>query len=308
MRIVVMGAGGVGGYFGGQLAKAGHDVIFVARGAHLAALQERGLTVESSVAPLALSSVNAVEQPPFAASADVVMFCVKMWDAESAAHQLAPLLAKGGIVIPFQNGVESHLILRRALGIERVAGGVAHISVTIRSPSVIAHTGTTARLRVGSFSGETWEPVRAFAEAGRAAGVDVNAVPDITRSLWEKFVLLVAMSGVCSLARQPIGVVRTNPELRTMLVASMQETVAVARTQGIAFADDFADKQMRFIDELPPAMRPSMLHDLNAGKPLEAPWLAGAVARMGNEAKIAVPVSTTIFAALKPWRNGAQRV
>ncbi len=305
MRIVVMGAGGVGGYFGGQLAKAGHEVIFVARGAHLAALQERGLKVESSIAPLALTRVNAVEAPLATAPADVVMFCVKLWDAESAAAQLAPVLAKGGVVIPFQNGVESHLILRRALGAERVAGGVAHISATIRSPGVIAHTGSMARLRVGSFNGETPEQVRAFADAGRAAGIDISAVPDIARSLWEKFVLLVAMSGVCSLARQPIGVVRREPELRSTLLASMLETVAVARTQGIAFADDFAGKEMSFIDELPPAMRPSMLNDLIAGKPLEAPWLAGAVARMGNEAKIAVPVNATIFAALKPWLNGA---
>ena len=306
MRILVMGAGGVGGYFGASYAKAGHDVVFVARGRHLAALREHGLRVESAVAPAQLA-VNATDDPASAGAVDVVMFCTKLWDVESAAAQIAPVLKNGGIVIPFQNGVDCPAILRRVLGAERVAGGVAQIGAMIKVPGVIAHTGTMARLRVGAFGPALAAKVSAFAEAGRAAGIDIEAVDDIERELWTKFVFLVALSGVTCLARQPIGVVRSDPQLRETLAASMRETVAVARANGIALADDFVDRQMKFIDGLPAEMRSSMLNDLVAGNRLEAPWLAGAVARMAQAAGLPAAVNTTIYAAMKPYVNGVAR-
>jgi len=306
MRIAVMGAGGVGGYFGAQLAKAGHEVAFIARGAHLAALREHGLTVESAVAPVKSLPVRAVDDPAQLSPVDVVMFCFKLWDVESAAPKVAPLLAAGGVVIPFQNGVESHEMLARALGAERVAGGVAHIGAVIRAPGVIAHTGTMAKLRVGAFDERQQPLLREFVAAGRAAGIDVDNVDDIRRSLWEKFVFLVAMSGATSLARQPIGVVRADADLRGVLAASMGETVAVAAAQGVVFEDGFVDRQMAFVDGLPAEMRSSMLNDLVAGNRLEAPWLAGAVARMAAAAGLKAPVNTTIYAAVKPYLGGAR--
>ena len=305
MRIAVMGAGGVGGYFGAQFVRAGHDVVFIARGAHLAALRERGLTVESAVGPVQSMKVAAAAGAAELAPVDVVMFCVKLWDVESAAKQLPPLLAAGGIAIPFQNGVESHEVLTRALGPQRVAGGVAQIAAVIRAPGVIAHTGTMARLRVGAFAGGPRAAVQAFVDAGRSAGINIESVDDINRALWEKFVFLAAMSGVTALARQPIGVVRADADLRATIAASMRETVAVAATQGVAFDDAFVDRQMDFVDGLPAEMRSSMLNDLLAGNRLEAPWLAGAVARMAAAARIAAPVNATIYAALKPYIDGA---
>jgi 2-dehydropantoate 2-reductase len=304
MRIAVMGAGGVGGYFGAQFARAGHDVAFVARGAHLAALRAGGLTVESAVAPVQSLPVQAVEDPATLAPVDVVMFCVKLWDVEALAPKIAPLLAGGGIVIPFQNGVESHRVLMRVLGEDRVAGGVAHIGAVIKAPGVIAHTGTMARLRVGAFAGGPQAAVQAFADAGRSAGIQVDAVDDIARALWEKFVFLAAMSGVTALARQPIGVVRADPDLRAALAAAMRETVAVAAAQGIVFDEGFVERQMGFVDGLPAEMRSSMLNDLVAGNRLEAPWLAGAVARMAAAAGLEAPVNATIHAAMKPYVNG----
>lgn len=306
MRIAVMGAGGVGGYFGAQLARAGHEVAFVARGRHLAALREHGLTVESAVGPVQSMAVVATDSPADLAPVDVVMFCVKLWDVEAAAAALAPLLAAGGVAIPFQNGVESHEMLKRVLGAEQVAGGVAQIGAVIRAPGVIGHTGTMAKLRVGAFGGGPQARLREFVAAGKAAGIDIEYVDDIRRALWEKFVFLVAMSGATALARQPIGVVRADADLRAVLDASMRETVAVAATQGVGFDEKFVDRQMAFVDNLPAEMRTSMLNDLVAGNRLEAPWLAGAVARMAAAAGVPAPVNATIYAALKPYLGGAR--
>lgn len=305
MRILVMGAGGVGGYFGALYAKAGHEVTFVARGAHLATLRAQGLKVESGVTPLHLASLRATDDPASAGAVDVVMFCTKLWDVESAGRQIAPLVAKGGIVIPFQNGVDSHAILQRLLGPERVAGGVAQIAATIKAPGVIAHTGTMARLQVGAFTPALAEPVRAFAAAGQAAGVNIDAVDDIERALWQKFAMLAALSGTTCLARQPVGVIRADPDLRATFTAAVREATAVAQSKGIALGADFVERQLGFLDGLPAEMRSSMLNDLAAGNRLEAPWLSGAVARMAQELNLAAPVSATIYAAMKPYLNGA---
>jgi 2-dehydropantoate 2-reductase len=306
MRIAVMGAGGVGGYFGGQLARAGHEVAFIARGRHLAALRGQGLTVDSAVGPVQALPVAATDDPAELAPADVVLFCVKLWDVEASAAGLAPLLSAGGIVIPFQNGVESHQMLARALGAGRVAGGVAHIGAVIRAPGVIAHTGTMAKLRVGAFEAAQEPRLAEFVAAGKAAGIDIECVDDIRRSLWEKFVFLVAMSGATALARQPIGVVRADADLREVLAAAMRETVAVAAAHGVVFGETFVDRQMSFVDGLPAEMRSSMLNDLLAGNRLEAPWLAGAVARMAKAAGLQAPVNATVYAALKPYLGGAR--
>jgi 2-dehydropantoate 2-reductase len=307
MRIAVFGAGGVGGYFGAQLAKAGHDVAFIARGKHLAALRAHGLRIESAAAPVQLAPVVATDDPSALGAVDVVMFCPKLWDVEAAARQVAPLVAQG-TVIPFQNGVESHEILQRALGAERVAGGVAHIAATINAPGVIAHTGTLARLRVGTFpdaSATTKARVQAFVDAGRDAGIDIDAVPDITRALWEKFVFLVALSGVTCLARQPVGMIRADPDLRATLLASMEETVAVALARGVDIERDLAARQLGFVDNLPAEMRSSMLNDLAQGNRLEAPWLSGAVVRFAQALDLPAPVNRTLYAAMKPYVGGS---
>ena len=309
MRIAVIGAGGVGGYFGAKLAQAGNDVVFVARGAHLAALRASGLRVTSAGGDVVLPRVAATDDPSTLAPADAVMFCVKLWDVEGAAAKIAPLVAHGGAVIPFQNGIDSPEILARALGAEHVLGGVAYIAAAIAAPGVIGHVGSMARLRVGAFEGAVpasrervlASKARGFVDACRAAGIDAQLAPDIRRALWEKFVFLNALAGVTCLARQPVGGIRGDPELRTVFEAAMAEGVAVARTRGVDLGDDFVSAQMRFLDGLPADMRSSMLNDLGAGHRLEAPWLCGRVAALAAEAGIAAPVNATIYAALKPY-------
>jgi len=305
MRIAVVGAGGVGGYFGARLALAGNEVTFVARGRHLAALRASGLSVETTGTTLRVEAVRATDDVATIGPVDVAMSCVKLWDVQPTAPALAPLLAEGGVVIPFQNGVDAPEMLRHALGRDRVLGGVAYIAAAIRAPGVIAHTGTMARLRVGAFDNAQTPRAEAFVDACRAAGIQCDLAPDIRRALWEKFVFLSALSGCTSLARQPVGVVRSDPDLRAAFQAAMQEAFDVSRARAPGLADDFVQQQMKMLDSLPAEMRSSMLNDLAAGNRLEAPWLSGAVARMAKEAGIAAPVSATIYAALKPYADGA---
>jgi 2-dehydropantoate 2-reductase len=304
MRIAVMGTGGVGGYFGAKLAQAGNDVTFIARGGHLAAMRANGLRVQSAGGDIVLPSVKATNDPSSLAPVDVVMFCVKLWDVAAAATQVAPLTTRGGVVIPFQNGIDSHEILIRELGAAHVLGGVAYIAASIAAPGVVAHVGSMARLRVGAFDERLAERARAFVEACRAAGIDAETVPDIHRALFEKFVFLNALSGLTCLARQPLGIVRSDPHLRATFEASMRETIAVARHKGVDLGDDFVARQLRALDALPAEMKASMLGDLLAGRRLEAPWLCGRVAELAAAAAIPAPVNATIYAALKPYLHG----
>jgi 2-dehydropantoate 2-reductase len=309
MRILVLGSGGVGGYFGAQLAKAGHDVFFVARGAHLQAMRERGLRVDSPLSPVHLQPVQAGSDPATLQSPDVVLFCPKLWDVKAAGAQLLASLGKETLVIPFQNGVESHAWLAEILGPQRVAIGVAQIASTIGAPGVISHTGSFARMRVGlppalADSASAGARVDAFVAAARAAGIDIERVPDALRTLWEKYVFLTAMSGLTCLVRQSIGPIRSDPDLRATLEGSMRETAALASTHGVVFEPGFIERQLGFIDGLHGDMRSSMLHDLLAGRRLEAPWLCGGVARMAAAQGLPCPVNRTLFAALKPFIEG----
>jgi 2-dehydropantoate 2-reductase len=302
-----MGAGGVGGFFGAKLALAGNDVTFIARGRHLDAIRANGLRVESAVGAMHVAKARATDNVAEGSPVDVVMFCVKLWDVESAAQQMTPLLADGGVVIPFQNGLDSPEILNRVVGAERVLGGVAYIAATIREPGVLAHTGTMARLRVGAFPGGPTERANEFAAICRDAAIDVEVSPDIRRALWEKFCFLAAFAGCTCAARQPIGVVRGDPDLRATFEGAVQEAWSVARAQGVALADDYVKGALTAIDTLPAEMKASMLHDLEAGRRLEAPWLSGAVVRMAAQAGMDAPISRALYAAVKPYLNGASR-
>lgn len=306
MRIAVMGAGGVGGYFGAKLVQAGNEVAFVARGRHLAAMRERGLTVRSALGDIRIEKPTATDEPATLGVCDVVLFAVKLWDTESAAQAIRPLLAGGGVVIPFQNGVESVERIAAVVGARHVMGGVAYIAGAIGEPGVIVHTGQMARLRFGTVLREQEAAAKGFLEACQSAGIDVELVADIRRVLWEKFAFLAAMSGMTAATRQSIGPIRADPEMRAVLEGAIGEACAVARARGIALGDAFVAQQMAFADGLPAQMKSSMLNDLLAGNRLEAPWLSGAVARMAKEAGLAAPVSATLYAAVKPFVNGTR--
>jgi 2-dehydropantoate 2-reductase len=305
MKIAALGAGGVGGYFGARLQQAGHDVSFIARGRHLAALQKDGLKVNSPLGEAKLE-VKVYEKPEQAGPVDVVLFAVKLWDTESAAESLKPVLAKGGVVIPFQNGVESIARVGKVLGAERVLGGSAYIASRIGAPGVIEHIGTMARLQFGPVMSSQRPAAEKFLEACKGAGINAEIADDIVRANWEKFVFLVGLSSVTALTRRPIGDVRADPEMRWLFEEAMRETWRVGRKLGVKLPDDFIETRMAFADTLPHEMRASLLHDLEAGGKLEAPWLCGAVARLSKEAGLDAPINRTVYAGLKPYLHGSQ--
>jgi 2-dehydropantoate 2-reductase len=307
MKIAIFGSGAVGGYFGARLASAGNDVHFIARGAHLAAMRERGLKVTSALGDAHLKPVKAYEDPERIGPVDIVLFAVKLWDTEGAAERLRPLLAGGGQVIPLQNGVESIDRLKKFVSEDAVMGGSAYIATRISAPGVIEHTGTMERLRFGAVKPAQRAAAERFHRTCREASVNAELVDDIVLVNWEKFVFLVALSSANALSRAPLGFVRSDAELRWVFEQAMRETWRLGRARGVRLPDDFIDKQLAFAQTLPAEMRASLLHDLEAGNRLEAPWLCGAVARMSVESGLDAPVNRTVYAALKPYLNGSAR-
>lgn len=304
MRIAIMGSGGVGGYFGARLAAAGADVSFVARGAHLAAMCADGLRIRSAAGDLRLQPVLATDDTSTIGPVDFVLFAVKLWDTESAAAACRPLLGAQTAVIPFQNGVDAVSVLRRHLGAAAVMGGVAHIAGTIAEPGVIAHTGTLARLTFGEADGTRSPRAEALLAACQRAGFEARISDDIQGEIWRKFVFLVGISGLTAVTRKSAGELRADADIRLVLRRAMEETRLVANAKSVAIPADYVEQTLQFIDGLAPAMKSSMLNDLENGRRLEAPWLCGAVVRMAAECGIDAPVNATIYAALKPYVGG----
>jgi 2-dehydropantoate 2-reductase len=304
MKILVLGTGGVGGYFGGRLAAAGADVTFVARGRHLRALKENGLRVESGLGNLHLKPVRATDDPAEAGVADVVMIAVKLWDTESAAQAAAPAVGPETAVVSFQNGVDAVEILTRTFGAARVMGGVAHIAAFIESPGVIRHNGTLARLTFGELDGSRSPRAERLLAACQAAGFDTVLSDNVQRVIWEKFVFIVGLSGLTTLTRLPIGPIREEPLTRALLADVMREAAAVGRAKGVELPGDTAERQVAFADTLPHGMIASMLGDLRRGNRLELPWLTGAVVRLGRELGVATPANAFVYAALKLHAEG----
>lgn len=304
MRILVFGTGGVGGYFGARLAAAGVDVTFVARGDHLAAMRAQGLRVESALGNLHLHPVTATDDPTNAGAVDLAMIGVKLWDTEAAARAIETVVGPATAVVSFQNGVDAVDILTKIYGRERVMGGVAHIAAVIEQPGVVRHNGTMQRLTFGELDGRRSARAENLLAACRAAGIEAALSDDIQRAIWEKFVFIVGLSAMTTLTRLPIGPIREDPETRAMLAEVMREAVAIGRAKGVNLAPDTAEKQLAFMDGVPHDMIASMLGDLRRGRPLELPWLSGAVVRLGQELGIGTPTNQFAYAALKLHAHG----
>jgi 2-dehydropantoate 2-reductase len=304
MRIAVIGAGGVGGAFGAALAKGGSDVTFVARGAHLKAMQEYGLKVLGPRGDIHLQPTKATDDPASIGAVDVVLFCVKLWDVESAGAAIRPLVGNATAVIPLQNGIDASERLIPILGKEAVMGGVAQISATIAEPGVIRQTGVFMRLVFGEFDGRPSARGAAFHAACQAAGFDSVNTDDIVVALWEKFVLLATNSSVASLTRLPFGKLRDDPEVFALSEKGFAEAAAVGRARGVKLAPDLEERIAKTMRGFPPEMMPSMAVDLLRGNRLELPWLAGKVVALGRELNVPTPTFDVMYAALKPYANG----
>jgi 2-dehydropantoate 2-reductase len=305
MRIVVIGAGGVGGGFGAALAKAGGDVTFVARGAHLAAMKEHGLRVESERGNTLINPVQATADPASIGAVDIVLFCVKLWDIESAGEQIKPLIGPSTGVIPLQNGIDASDRLLPILGAAHVMAGTVAISATIASPGVIRQTGTFMAMSFGERDGSVSPRAETFRALCEAAGFGVTLSTNIAVPIWQKFIMLTAMSGGTAITRLPIGKLRDDPEVFSLFENVMRETAAVGRAEGVTLPAETVENQLATIKALPAGGMASMAVDLSRGNRLELPWLAGKVVELGRKHNVPTPANAAIFAALKPYANGA---
>jgi 2-dehydropantoate 2-reductase len=305
MRIAIIGAGGVGGYFGARLQQAGADVHFVARGGHLAAMRRDGLTVESPLGDIHLPRVNVTDNPSDIGPADMVWLSVKLWDMDGAVKSMRPLIDTDTGIISFQNGVQKDDILRAAFGDKAVMGGVAYIATNIDRPGVIKHTGTMQRLIFGEYAGRRSRRAETLLDFCVRGGINAELSDDVRKAIWEKFVFLVGLSGSTTTMRETIGPIRSNPRSRRFLSELMRETVAVGRALGVALPADFADQRLAFVDTLPDVMTSSMHHDLMAGKRLEVSWLSGGVAQLGENAGVPTPMNRAVWDILSLQEYGA---
>lgn len=305
MRIAIMGSGGVGGYFGARLALGGADVTFIARGAHLAAMQENGLCVESPLGDMHVAKPKVTNDPVTVGPVDLVLISVKLWDTETAARTIAPLVGPHTAVISFQNGIHKDEVLCRVLGEQAVMGGVSYIAATIAEPGLIRHCGKMQKLVFGEYDGTTTERVTRLRDACAAAGIDHEVSSRIRQTIWEKFVFLVGLSGTTATARVPIGAIRSNERSRAFLHDVMDEAVQVARAEGVALPADYANDRLTFCDQLPAAMTSSMHNDLERGGQLEVPWLSGDVVSRGQRLGIPTPCNRAILDILSVHSEGS---
>ena len=300
MRIAIFGVGGAGGYFGARLAKAGEEVVWIARGAQLEALRTRGLRVESVDGDFTLGPLPASDDPAHFGPVDAVLLGVKVWQIREAAAAMRPLLGADTFVVPLQNGVEAAGDANGVLGDERAVGGVAKIFCFLVEPGHLRRPGGPAAITAGELDNRPSDRLRRFRAALERAGLGAEAPADIHAALWEKFLFVASAGGLGAVTRAPIGIVRTVPETRALLVRAMEEIHAVARARGIRLTDDVVSRTLTFIDSLPPAGTASLQRDLAAGRRSELDWWSGAVSRIGAEAGVATPVHTFIYHAMLP--------
>jgi 2-dehydropantoate 2-reductase len=304
MRIAVVGAGGVGGGFGVALAKAGADVTFIARGAHLAAMKSHGLKVQGGRGESHLVPTQATDNPADIGKVDFVLFCVKQWDVESAGHHIKPLIGPNTAVIPLQNGVDAAERLIPILGANAVMGGVAQISASIIGPGLINQVGTFMRMIFGELDGKRSKRGEELLALCLKAGFDATLSEAILTDLWMKFILLASNASIMALARQPIGKMRDDPEMRPIFTAAYQEAFDVGRARGVALPADAVETILKNTYHFPPDMKPSMALDLDRGNRLELPWLGGKVVELGRKAGVPTPTHSLMYAMLKPYVMG----
>lgn len=309
LRILVMGAGAMGGYFGGRLARTGEAVVFVARGEHLKATRDHGLTVRSVTGDFTVTAPATDDPrrvPELIGPVDLVLFCVKSYDTEAAAEALRPALSPETAVLTLQNGVVNAETLTRLLGSGRILGGLVYGFAVIERPGVIRHT-QGGRIVFGELDGAVRPRTTRFLEAGRRASFPIEIAADIRRALWEKYLIIGAVSGMTAVTRRPIGDVRACAESRQMFRAILGELAAIAKAEGVTLADDAAEQGMAAADRLDAESYASLYHDLVRGRRLELEALQGHAVRLGARHGIPTPAVSAVYAALRPAALAAEK-
>jgi 2-dehydropantoate 2-reductase len=307
MKIAILGSGAVGGYYGARLARTGHDVTFIARGAHLAAIRERGLEIRSPLGDF-VARAAAEEDTSRAGPVDLVIVSVKAYDNPTALPMLRPLLGPSTAVLTVQNGVDSAGEVAAIAGEDRTLGGTTYIATALEAPGVIVQTGQHRRIIFGEVFGELprlSERVQRIRAAMAEADIEGDGVADGRVPIWEKFIFLAALAGFTGAARLPIGPVWADPVTRERFLEGCREIERVARAEGVAVAADVVDRIPRYVESIPGSMRSSLLIDLSAGKRIEVEALQGSVVRRGARTGVPTPIMATLYAVLRPHAAGS---
>ena len=311
MRIAIFGSGAVGGYFGAKMARAGEDVTFLARGAHLEAIRSRGLQIRSASLGDFVVRSPAEDDPRRVGPVDLVLFAVKAYDNATALPTLAPLVGPHTVVLTLQNGVDSADEIAGAVGEEHVLGGATYVATALETPGCIVQTGVHRSIIFGEVAGDLSRispRVRALADMMAPADIQVEAVPDGRVPIWDKFVYLAPFSGFTGAARLAIGPLWKLPYVQEMFYAASREVAAIAAAEGVSISTDRFDTLKEYMDSIPPSVRSSLLIDLEMGKRIEVEALQGAAVRRGRQHGVPTPILSTLYAVLKPWEAGDPRV
>ncbi len=305
MKIMVMGTGGVGGFFGAKLANAGYKVTFIARGKHLKVIKKEGLKVISELGNLHINPTKASDNPEeFNDTPDIVLLCVKAYDIKSSCEIIKPAMGPNTGVIPFLNGVSHIKIIKNILGKNNVIGGVAAISALIKEPGVIIHNSAMQMLKFGELNNKTSTRIKEFQIACEKAGINNNIPNDIQCDMWQKLILMCSLAGVNCLTRLPLGPCRNNPYTRILLEKIATEIILISKAERVKLPNNQLEMTMKQLDSLPEGMKASTLPALEKGEKLEASALHGTIEKLGAKHNISTPINSTVYAALAPHENG----
>ena len=306
MRITVMGTGGLGGYIGGRLAHAGADVTFIARGQQLQAISQNGIQVQSVHGGFAVAPVRATSNPAEVGPVDLVLFCVKAYDAEVAAAQIKPLVGEQTAILPVLNGIDHLETLSTVLGPAHVLGGVSQITAHVIAPGLIEQVSANHTVDLGELSGVLSDRCRQIQQALAVSGIEVAVTPTIVEKMWWKLSVICGLSGVCSVARSGAGAIAQTPETLALIHQAVAECVAVAQASRISLSPALPDQIVNFVKNASTTLKPSMLVDLEHARRLEVEALNGKISRLGKAMAVPTPVNDFIYACLKPHANGGQ--
>jgi 2-dehydropantoate 2-reductase len=307
MKIAIMGTGGVGGYYGGLLAKAGKDVTFIARGAHLQAIRKNGLQIKSVHGDFQLSTAKATDKPAEVGPVDLIIFATKTYQTDEAAKAIKPMVGKDTVVVPLQNGVDAADRIGQVVGMDHLLGGATWLSAAIEGPGVIGQYSEFRRIALGEFNGKTTPRLTSIYDLLKETGAAVEISDNILKILWTKFVFIAPVMAMGSLTRVTFGEYRGVPEARAVLGEAIGEVVAVAKAKGVSLDIDVVAKTLAFIDGSAPGIKPSMQRDVESGKRSELESMIGVVVNMGMQYKVPTPVMRFAYAMLKPGELKAQQ-
>jgi len=307
MKVAIMATGGVGGYYGGLLAQTGQDVTFIARGAHLQAIREKGLHIKSVHGDFQIVPAKATDNPSEVGPVDVILFATKTHQTDEAAKLIKPMVGRDTVILSLQNGIDAADRIGAVAGREHMLGGATWLSAAIEAPGVIGQYSQFRRIVLGEFNGRTTPRLNMVYSTLQSTGATVEVSDNILKVLWTKFVFIAPVMAMGSLTRVTFGEYRSVPEARAVLTEAISEVAAVAQARGVTLDADVVEKTLAFIDSSAPGIKPSMQRDVESGKPSELESMIGVVVRMGAQHNVSTPVMQFAYAMLKPGNLKAQQ-